>query len=251
MRAAHMVGRTAVFAMAALSMLDAGRVEAADMARPMPVKAMPAPAAPSWAGFYIGGHAGYAWASSDGDYRGEVPVPPPPVVVSYPFGLRPDGATLGAHLGYNFQSGSWILSLEGDWSWLFDAKDTVADPGGSARFDTIELFWTGHARGRIGYLLTSNTLAFIAGGAAFASTRNTHYGPTGAGGAFWFDTRTRIGYSLGGGFEHMLNPNWLVRLEYLFDHFDNEAFIWAAGRYTNSDLTLNTVRLGISYRPAP
>lgn len=51
MRAAHMVGRTAVLAMAALSMLGAGRVDAADMGPPMPVKAMLAPAAPSWAGF--------------------------------------------------------------------------------------------------------------------------------------------------------------------------------------------------------
>jgi outer membrane immunogenic protein len=251
--AARCAGRVAALA-AALAVLSAGGALAADLAR-MPVKAAPPPvAAPSWGGFYIGGHAGYAWGSSDGDYRGEVvppPPPPAPPIVSYLFGLRPDGASLGTQLGFNFQSGFWVLSVEGDWSWLFDAIDRVNDPAGSNRYDDIQVFWTSHARGRIGYLIGNNTLVFFAGGAAFASTRNIHYGPTGAGGASWFDTRLRTGYSLGGGFEHMLNPNWLIRLEYLFDHFAKEDFTWAAGRYSTSDLTLNTLRLGITYRPAP
>lgn len=255
-----MVTRLARFALHAILLafaagsLSATNAAAADLAR-MPVKAQPAaPAAPSWTGFYIGGHAGYAWGSSDGDYRGEngpIPPPPPaPAIVSYPFGLNPAGALLGAHVGYNVQFGLWVIGLEGDWSWLFDAIDRVNDPAGSPRYDDIQVFWTSHARGRIGYLF-GNTLVYFAGGAAFASTQNLHYGPAGATGASWFDTRLRTGYSLGGGFEHMFSPNWLLRLEYLFDKFGTESFTWAAGRYTNSDLTLNTVRFGISYRPAP
>ena len=230
--------------------------QAADLGR-MVAKAPPAaaPALPSWTGFYVGGNAGYVWGQSDGDYQGALPPlppapPPTPAIIAYPFGLNPQGAALGAQLGYNVQFGLWVLGLEGDWSWLFNADDTIFDPAGTPRYDQIELLWTGHARGRIGYLF-GNTLVYFAGGAAFASTRNTHYGPVGGGGTSWYDTRLRTGYSLGGGFEHMLSPNWLLRLEYLFDKFDSENFTWAAGRYTRSDLTLSTLRIGLSWRPGP
>ena len=229
-----------------------GNAFGADLTR-MPVKAAPAPAAaPSWTGFYLGAHAGYTWGSSDGDYTGIIPVPPPPPappMVFYPFGLNPEGATLGAHLGYNLQIGQWVVGLEGDWSWVIDASDRIYDPGGSGRYDEIDLFWTARARGRVGYLVTGNTLVFFAGGAAFASTRNTHYASDS--GTLYDDSLVRTGYTLGGGIEGMFDPNWFMRIEYIFDKFENEYFGWTPTRYTNSDLTLNTVQFGISYRPAP
>ncbi len=230
--------------------------EAADIRPSYPVKAMaPVAVAPSWTGFYIGPALGWTFGSSEGDYTGVFIPPPPPApaapMVFYPFDLKPNGASLGGQLGYNLQLGAWVFGIEGDLSWIVNANDRLWDPAGTGRYDEIDLLWTAHGRGRIGYLF-NQYLLYVAGGVAFAGTRNGHYGPVGGTGTLWSDSRTRAGYSLGGGIEAYLNAQWLVRAEYLYDHFGNEYFDWVAGtRYSNSDLTLNTVRFGIVFRPLP
>ena len=82
-------------------------------------------------------------------------------MVFYPFDLNPSGGTLGGQLGYNFQYGAWVFGLEGDWSWVFSASDRGFDPAGSGRYDDVTLLWTGHARGRIGYLYNQFLIFFF------------------------------------------------------------------------------------------
>ena len=208
----------------------------------------PSIAAPSWTGFYFGPTLGYTFASAQGDYTGLLP-PPPPVVpmVYYPFDIDPGGASLGGQIGYNFQYGAWVFGIEGDWAWVFSASDRGFDPAGSGRYDDVTLLWTGHARGRIGYLF-NQFLIFFSGGAAFAGTEAKHY-VADAGGTLYFDTRILTGYSLGGGIETLLAGNWIFRIEYLHDHFGSEHYDWVAGsRYSNSDLTLDTVRISLIFR---
>ncbi len=203
---------------------------------------------PSWAGFYFGPTLGWTFASAQGDYAGFVPPPAAPPMIYYPFDLNPGGGSLGGQLGYNVQFGAWVFGLEGDWSWVFNASDRGFDPGGSGRYDDVTLIWTGHARGRIGYLF-SQYLFFFSGGAAFAGTQAAHYAPSNAGGSSWYDTRLLTGYSLGGGIETFLMGNWIFRVEYLHDHFGSEHYDWVAGsRYSNSDLTLDTVRISFVFR---
>ncbi len=206
-------------------------------------------AAPSWSGFYLGPTLGWNFSSAKGDYTGLPPPPPPPApMVYYPFDLNPNGASLGGQIGYNFQFGAWVFGLEGDWSWVFSASDRAFDPAGSGRYDDVTLLWTGHARGRIGYLF-NQYLLYFSGGAAFAGTEARHFAPSDVGGSLWFDTRVLTGYSLGGGIETFLTGNWIFRIEYLHDRFGNEHYDWVAGsRYSNSDLTLDTVRISIVFR---
>jgi outer membrane immunogenic protein len=210
--------------------------------------APPSMTPPSWAGVYFGPTLGWNFASAKGDYTGTIIPPAPTPMVHYPFDLHPDGGSLGGQLGYNFQSGAWVLGVEGDWSWVFDARDRGFDPGGSGRYDDVNLLWTGHARGRVGYVF-NQYLAFFSGGVAFAGTRAAHFAPSNAGGSTWFDTRVLTGYSLGGGIETFLLSNWIFRVEYLHDHFGNEHYDWVPGtRYSNSDLTLDTVRASFILR---
>lgn len=216
-------------------------------AKPAPVVAAPSIGAPSWAGFYVGANAGYTFGSAQGDYTGIVVVPAPPPMIFYPFDLNPSGASLGGQLGYNVLFGAWLFGIEGDWSWVFSASDRGFDPAGSGRYDDVTLLWTGHARGRIGYLY-NQFLIFFSGGAAFAGVEARHFVP--GGNTLYFETRVLTGYSLGGGIEGFLTNNWIVRLEYLHDHFGNERYDWVAGsRYSNSDLTLDTVRVSVIFRP--
>ena len=241
--------RNSFLAFVTAGVVSVGAASAADIKPSYPVKA-PAVAAPTWAGFYVGPAFGWTFGSSEGDYTGVVvPPAPPAAMVFYPFDLKPDGASLGGQLGYNLQYGGWVFGIEGDLNWIVKAEERHWDPAGTGRYDEIELLWTAHGRGRFGYLF-NQYLLYFAGGVAFAGTRNGHYGPIGAVGTLWSDSRTRTGYSLGGGIEAHLNAQWLVRAEYLHDHFGNEYFDWIAGtRYSNSDLTLNTVRFGIVFRP--
>ncbi len=181
---------------------------AGDMAKRAAVAA-PVAAAPSWSGLYLGATLGYTFASAQGDYTGAPPPPPPPApMIFYPFDLNPSGASLGGQLGYNFQYGAWLFGIEGDWSWVFSARDRGFDPAGSGRYDDVTLMWTGHARGRIGYLF-NQFLIFFSGGAAFAGVEAQHFVPTG-GGSLYFETRTLTGYSLGGGIEAFLANNWIL-----------------------------------------
>src|SRR4249920_3823045 len=77
----------------------------------LPVKAQAKPLAPapySWTGFYLGIQGGGGWADTrhtnamNGINSGDV---------------RINGGLFGGTYGYNFQTGSWVLGIEGDFSW--------------------------------------------------------------------------------------------------------------------------------------
>jgi outer membrane immunogenic protein len=84
----------------------------------LPYKApLPAPALPSWTGFYIGANGGYGWSSFDTAF---VPDPTGAFVAAgdlagpSSFNTRANGAVFGGQIGYNWQTGNWVLGVEGD-----------------------------------------------------------------------------------------------------------------------------------------
>jgi outer membrane immunogenic protein len=165
-------------------------------------------------------------------------------MVFYPFDLKPDGPTVGGHIGYSLQNGPWVYGIEGDVSGVFNAHARAFDPAGSGRYDEIEVLWTAHIRGRLGHLLSGDCLIYVAGGLALAGVKASHFAP---GVQLWSQTDVRTGYSVGGGVEKAFG-NWRLRAEYLFDGFASKRFDWVAGtRYSNSDLSLHTGRVGFSY----
>ena len=70
----------------------------------------------NWTGFYAGINAGYGWGSSDWS---AVPTA----------NNKPSGWLVGGTIGYNYQVGSIVWGLEGDWDWS-NVKDTVACAAG-------------------------------------------------------------------------------------------------------------------------
>ena len=77
---------------------------AADMPVKTPVYKAPIAPASDWSGFYIGGHAGYMWGRSSVWEDGELLERDAPT----------NGFVGGALAGVNWQSGAWVLGLEGD-----------------------------------------------------------------------------------------------------------------------------------------
>ena len=123
------------------------------------------------------------------------------------------------------------------------------------------LDWIASIRGRFGYLVTPNLLAYATGGAAWGGFHYTasEYGPipgysTIGGVPTPFD-KTAGGYAVGGGLEWAMTTNWLVRAEYLFYRFKTTesvvAPIFIAGyssSYYWSNTNVSVARAGLSYK---
>ena len=80
----------------------------------------------------------------------------------------PKGWLVGGTLGYNYQIGSWVCGIEGDFDWVdlkgTDASSSAAPP---ARPRTLG---SRTVRGRVGYAF-DRWLPYLTGGAAFGSVK--------------------------------------------------------------------------------
>lgn len=237
------------------SFFAVGSAHAADMARPV-YKAPVAVAAPvsSWTGFYIGGNAGYSWSNSNAINSRSVAGDCDPLVGGCGVGFDPnfselsalaatgnvggklDGFIGGGQLGYNWQVQNVVWGLEADIMWMngkgsgayFKSVTTAGAPANPIETDfaaSRSLDWLGTARARAGFLATPNALVFVTGGLAYGGAKlNASYiqscvGCVGTGGdasAAVSASDTLVGWTIGGGAEWLIAPNWTVKAEYLY-----------------------------------
>lgn len=186
----------------------------------------------SWSGFYVGINGGYGWGKSNWTIVGT--------------GLstgnfNTSGGLIGGTIGYNLQTGSLVLGLEGDLdaSWI---KGTDTATCGTPGCETKNS-WLGTARGRIGYAW-DRWLPFITGGAAFGDIKMTTPASTS-------QTTTKVGWTLGGGLEYAFMGPWSTKIEYLYaDLGKGKCDIGPCGGLISfeSPLKVNVVRLGVNYR---
>ena len=118
------------------------------MAADMAVKARPAPILPpmfSWTGFYIGGHFGADWFDNDWF----TPLTPRNIASGcpgYPISAGSHSASswlAGGQVGFNYQTGMWVLGVEVDGSWT-DLKGS--NPSTFVDFVTVRSKTDGLAR---------------------------------------------------------------------------------------------------------
>jgi outer membrane immunogenic protein len=176
-----------------------GGAQAADLAYKAAV--MPPPAA-SWEGWYIGLHAGAAWqqghSNSQGDYQA----------------LNQTSTTSfigGGQIGHNWQHGNFVYGWEADISGLTGEGSASVGVGKGVLSQKIK--WLSTVRGRAG-LAVGDTMAYVTGGIAFGEVSNTL--ATAFTPGIKSESKTRVGWTIGGGVEHMVNRNWTVGLEGLF-----------------------------------
>ena len=201
---------------------------AADLSRQpvMPAKA-PAYVAPiyNWTGAYIGVNGGYGWGRSEWMSGG---------VSTGNFDVN--GGVVGGTLGYNWQTGPWVVGLEGDIDWSNIKGDTACvGVVCETRND-----WLGTARGRIGYAF-GRVLPYVTGGLAVGDIKAST-----AGGS---TTETNAGWTLGGGVEAAISGPWTAKVEYLYtDLGTGSCDASVCGTSTDVDFHTNLVRAGINYR---
>ena len=179
---------------------------AADLPRlPTKAPAAAAVAAWSWQGFYVGINGGVAWHKATVNAIDNIDQTDSGKISTI-------GGAFGGHLGYNWQAQNIVFGVEADTSWI--------DGDGSGTTENFPAFgdWSTKfsrlttVRGRVGVTF-SPTMVYLTGGYAAGKVENSL--PNLFAG-FPTKSETRSGWTIGGGIEHMLTPNWLVRGEVLY-----------------------------------
>jgi len=206
----------------------AGTAAAADMARPAPVPYYKAPPVLpyNWTGFYVGLNGGGAFGGSSWDLTGSRNI---------------SGGLVGGTVGYNYQWGQAVFGVEGDIDWAdINGTATVATcPLGCKTSDT----WLSTVRGRLGYA-ADRFMPFVTGGLALGDIRASTPGMA-------TTSTTSAGWTLGGGLEAALSPNWTVKAEYLYIDLGkfNCGLNCGGGLVTdNVSFHTNILRAGVNYK---
>ena len=195
-----------------------------------------------------------------------------------------DGGVLGGlYAGYNWQTANWVVGIEGDVSYLgrrssdtqsmFETFTAVPAVTGTMQLNATN-DWLASVRGRVGWA-KDRVLVYGTGGVAFTESRYSALmipgPPNGVGlgtqGGITVPLATsfsqnRVGWVVGAGLEWMATANWILRAEYLYYRFDGSGGVLPVSttgpgggvcvgcgwRVNFSDLEINTVRVGASYK---
>lgn len=157
-----------------------------------------------------------------------------------------NGGILGGTYGFNWLiAPSWLVGIEGDFSWAL-LQDRFPHPGndfcdGSGCI--TDLHWLGTDRLRFGYRTDDDWLFYATGGVAYGDVRAHILG------CCTDETRTRFGYTAGGGVETSIAPQLSLKLEYLFVDLGNEVNYHGSvgGDGEKVLVRANVFRVGINY----
>jgi outer membrane immunogenic protein len=235
-------------ALAAVAVIGFASVaSAADM--PVKAPAYKAPAAvpvPTWTGFYVGGHVGGAFGTSDwNDYTNGVT----------DANVKPSGFIGGGQIGYNYQINRLVLGIEADGSWS-SLSDTMSGcfQNNPPQSCMTKADWFATLTGRVGFTW-DRALFYAKGGAAWGHFKyeNPCPAPCYSATTDWFASETRSGWTVGGGIEYMLNNMWYVKLEYDYLDFGTSSPFFVGNDGNNNFLEnitnrVQMVKVGANYR---
>ena len=164
-----------VIAFAAL--LASSAAQAADLPA-RPYKAPAVEAGVDWAGFYVGGHGGWATGTID------------------PFGIDADGFVYGGHVGFQVQRGWLVGGLEAAITNYANVKASGIGLG----CDCV----VADLLAKVGITPTTNTMLYIAGGGFWHNASS-------------FGIVPEFGWSVGGGLDWMpFSDHLIIGARYLY-----------------------------------
>ena len=241
---------------------------AADLpSRAPPPVYLPPPPIFTWTGFYIGAQIGGAWGTGGSSITAFDAVTGRFVDNSFGGG-NPGGVIGGGHVGYDYQIPTWnwfsssgvVIGLEGSVDGSSLSKTTTVNlPGIFVNNGTLTASSSadiqGSIRGRLG-IAWDRVLVYATGGVAFGGI-NTNFevnGVDAAGVPFFGQTsrsNSRTGWTVGGGIEYALTPNWSIGAEYRYTDFGtiSRAASLADGSFISGSRTLqeNQVQARLTY----
>jgi outer membrane immunogenic protein len=192
-------------------------VAAADL----PAKAPPTMVLPfTWTGPYAGAHGGFGWSTSGG--------------------LDATGGFGGGQIGYNLQTGTIVLGIEGDVAGSDISQTVNGSTVSGIPFTTA---------------FTNDTLASLRGRAGIAYNTWLFYGTLGGGwghdkisgnvGGLPFSSNAWLpGWTAGAGVEWSFAPNWSTKFEYLHYGLGTAN---SFGTVPSGKVDIDTLKIGINY----
>jgi outer membrane immunogenic protein len=202
-----------------IAILSVGWMAQAEAADQSGKAALPAAAAHTWAGAYVGLNLGVAGGNSDWTVLRSVALFAD-AVAGNSLSQRMAGPLGGIQAGYNFQSGPLLFGIEALANGSLVRGQRVAPFGAADDQLKVEMRALLAATGRVGYAWDSS-LAYVKGGVAaaliHASAKDTTAPVTGAGS----DDNWRVGPTIGVGFEYAVNRTVSVALEYNYIHLSD------------------------------
>jgi len=224
-------------AAAALTVIGAFSAQAADLptrkAAPAPIF-VPPPF--TWTGFYVGVNAGGVWSS--GSRNATLVAPGQDIFLSgyFPGGIgnNQSGFIGGGQVGYNWQTGAFVLGVETDFDGTSLGKtfNYASAPFAGSGVPTgllgdslyvhakANLDWLGTARARVGFVATPDNRLMIygTGGFAYAGGSSSFNLYDATQGAYWTGnpSSSRTGWTIGGGVEYAITNNITLKGEYLY-----------------------------------
>jgi outer membrane immunogenic protein len=252
----------------ATASVGATTASAADM--PMSTKA-PTDTVYQWTGCYVGGNVGGGTTGSNfgstidpGTYLGAGDAT---TVTGSGSGSKNDiGLLGGGQIGCNWQTGTLVLGLEGDFDWFHsnpnfnNNTNTLASGASFSIAQSLTTNYLATVRPRIGIAADRN-FAYVTGGVAFTSvsyaeTYSDTNGAPGPGAGTATASRSLVGWSAGVGWEYAFADHWTFRTEYLIAGFPTTnalGSIVAAGGGTNAlhgsaDALVQGLRAGLNFK---
>jgi outer membrane immunogenic protein len=167
-----------------------------------------------WTGFYAGGTLGYGWTTSIANYT----------LSGNTFATNPtgssqtlSGANGGFELGYNWQTGNFLIGVEGDiqGSSQDQTFNYVCGPT-CAVGQSTKLDWFSTLRARAGFAVR-DVLFYGTGGLAWTHSDNGFAGTFGGVTApLATVSHDNVGWTAGAGVEWMFWYGWSAKVEYLY-----------------------------------
>jgi outer membrane immunogenic protein len=254
----------------------AGPAAAADLPARTYTKAPSIDPAYNWTGFYLGVNAGGAWSGSNAATSTIfspigyfATTSPGAIAIAGAQHINSSGFTGGLTAGYNWQSSNVVFGLESDFNY-FGLKGSSSGTGiypccaptGFTVNTSVSTDWLITFRPRLG-ITSNNWLFYITGGLAVADVKSnftftdTFATATESGSI----SRTKAGWTAGGGIEYALMNGWSVKAEYLHVDLGSEtvtstnlraftpSIAFPTNIFTHSvDLHADIVRAGLNYK---
>lgn len=195
--------------------------------------------AQDWSGLYVGGNIGTAnreteWTDVDGDW-GSVG----DVVTSDDV----DATAFGAHVGYNWQFGDWVIGAQGGVTYAdLSEGETIF---GDVAVDN-SLSFIADARVNAGYSFGAY-LPYLTVGAAYSDLEHS-WAEADDTDDSWADFGNDVAVVYGAGLAYALAANWSAGIEYLVYDFSSETSANPLGYRMYVESEADVVQFTLNYR---
>ncbi|MEZ5958054.1 MAG: porin family protein [Hyphomonadaceae bacterium] len=192
-----------------------------------------------WSGLYVGGSIGTAtreteWVDLDGDWESPGDVAADDDV---------DATSIGAHLGYNWQWGNWVVGAQGGVT-VADLSETTFEQG-DVDVDN-SLTFTADLRANAGYAF-GNFLPYVTVGASYSDLEHSWLEIDDTDDS-WQDFENETALLYGVGVQYAVSPQWTIGAEYLVRDFDSEVSTNPLDYRMDVGTEVDTFQVTFSYR---